>query len=73
MDQAYMLQKSGPPSSAKMFLDRQVVPGVINTAGGIEAVLERIATATKRAPGRSLAASFVVGAALGRLLGRRTS
>jgi hypothetical protein len=69
---SYMLHKPVPRSYAKIVFDQQIVPALINAAGGVEALLERLALSTKSSPARYLAASWIAGFALGCLVARKT-
>ena len=62
VSQAYMLEKSPPPSALEWFIDEQVVPAMIQAAGAIEGVLEVVAQRTRQQPATalSLAAGFGV-------------
>jgi len=61
----YLLDQPAPRSSAKLFFDQQVMPGLINTAGAIEGLAERLAVTTRRQPLRTMAAGLVAGIVLG--------
>jgi hypothetical protein len=39
---SYMLHKPVPRSYAKIVFNQQIVPALINAAGGVEALLERL-------------------------------
>ena len=72
VSRTYLLAKDGPPASPpKIFLDRTVVPALINAAGDVEAMLERIAARTRNAPIPAAAAAFGVGLLLSVVLMRR--
>lgn len=43
VDRDYMLRKGDGPSAPKLFLDTQVVPRLVNAAGGAEVALDRAA------------------------------
>ncbi len=64
VSKAYLLEKPSPPSVAKLFLDQQVVPALINGVGAIEQGLERVAVAARATP----LAALVVALGLGCLL-----
>ncbi len=42
----YLLKKPSAPSKPKLFLDTQVVPLVVNMAGGLEVALDRASERT---------------------------
>ena len=65
IDPGYMLAKPTRPSPAKVFLDNEVIPALIDAAGGVEAVVERIAVEVRRRPAGGLAVAFLVGCGLG--------
>ncbi len=67
----YLLHKPAPPSSAKVVFDQRVVPAMIDMAGAVEAVLERLAVRTRSAPGPVLATAFSLGLALSLVAVRR--
>ena len=51
----YMLRKGDGPSSPKFFLDTQVIPRLVDAAGGAEVTLDRAARATGVRPSLLLA------------------
>lgn len=51
----YMLHKGSGPSAPKFFLDTQVVPRLVDAAGGAEVALDRAARATGVRPSLLLA------------------
>ncbi|MBB3692171.1 hypothetical protein [Sphingomonas sp. BK580] len=51
----YMLRKGSGPSAPKVFLDTQVVPRLVDAAGGAEVALDRAARATGVRPSLLLA------------------
>ena len=58
------------PSSTKALFDDVIVPSAVNAAGELGAVVDRVAAHTRKSPGPALAASLVIGAALGWLVAR---
>lgn len=50
VSRSYLLEQPGPPSALKRFFDQQVLPAVIDIAGGCEAVLEAALQRTRRYP-----------------------
>lgn len=69
--QAYMLDKPKAPGPAKRWLDQAAIPALIDAAASGEAVLERVASLTRRAPGPMLLSGCFAGLWAGRLLLRR--
>ena len=57
----YMLKKGAGPSAPKVFLDQKVVPVMIDAAGSVEGVLERVAVRVRRMPVAALAAALGTG------------
>lgn len=55
VDRDYMLRKRGGPSAPKFFLDTQVVPRLVDAAGGAEVALDRAARASGVRPSLLLA------------------
>ncbi|KQN93576.1 hypothetical protein ASE95_01100 [Sphingomonas sp. Leaf231] len=51
----YMLKKDRGPSAPKVFVDTQVVPRLVNAAGGAEVALDRAARWTGMRPSLLLA------------------
>lgn len=51
----YMLRKGNGPSAPKFFLDTQVVPRLVDAAGGLEVTLDRAARVTGVRPSILLA------------------
>lgn len=51
----YMLRKDSGPSAAKFFVDTRVVPRLVNSAGGAEVALDRVARAAGVRPALLLA------------------
>lgn len=51
----YMLRKDRGPSAPKLFLDTKIVPRLVNSAGGAEVALDRIARSTRVRPSLLLA------------------
>ena len=47
---SYMSRDGGAPSHAKTAFDQTLVPALIDAAGDIEAVLERVAIRTRQSP-----------------------
>ncbi|MGI4745723.1 MAG: hypothetical protein ACRYGI_07860 [Janthinobacterium lividum] len=64
VSQAYMLEKPSGPSPIKVWFDQKVIPVVINAAGDVEGLLERVAIGARKAPIASLAAALGVGTLL---------
>jgi len=46
----YMVKKTTGPSVPKLFLDTRIIPRLVNTAGGAEVLLDRVATRTGLRP-----------------------
>ena len=67
----YLTLKAGPPSTPKRVLDQQVIPVLIDAAGGLEAVIERWASRVRQAPARSLGFALGASTLVGFLLARR--
>ena len=67
VSRAYLLEKPAGPSGPKLFLDQTITPILINAAGSVEDVLERVAVRTRKQPVRILATGFTLGT-LGMLL-----
>lgn len=72
----YMLHKGSGPSAPKFFLDTQVVPRLVDAAGGAEVALDRAARATGVRPslllaGAAGALSVAAAGALRAVSGRR--
>jgi len=67
----YLLKKPPPPSAMRIFLDQRITPSLINAAGGVEMLVQRIARTTRESPAQALTLSLVVGFLLGSLCGRR--
>jgi hypothetical protein len=67
----YLTHKPAAPSAPKRYFDQQVMPVLIDAAGGVEAVLEQVAIRVKRSPGESLAITAGTAAVLSFLLKRR--
>ncbi len=61
VDRDYMLKKGAGPSAPKVFLDQTIVPALINAAGAVEGVLERVAVRVRRMPVAALAAAVGTG------------
>ncbi|TLU72420.1 hypothetical protein [Lichenicoccus roseus] len=61
VSRAYLLEKPAGPSGAKLFLDQTITPILINAAGSVEDVLERVAVRTRKQPVRTLATGFTLG------------
>jgi uncharacterized membrane protein len=71
------MASSAPPekttprtSSTKALFDEVIVPTAVNAAGEVGAAVDRVAAYSRKSPGPALAASLVLGTALGWLLGR---
>ena len=58
---AYLVDKPNGPSSAKVILDQMIIPALIDIAGDMEAMLERLSTRTRSAPGVALGTAFGLG------------
>jgi len=75
----YMLHKGSGPAAPKFFLDTQVVPRLVDAAGGAEVALDRAARATGVRPSLLLAGAAgalslaAVGALRAVSAGRRTT
>ena len=68
----YLLKKPAGPSAPKLFLDTQVVPAVVNMAGGLEVALDRASARTGLRPAVILAGvTGVVSLVVFRLLSGR--
>ena len=57
-------------TTTKALFDDVIVPTAVNAAGELGAVVDRVAAHTRKSPGPALAASLVIGAALGWLVAR---
>ncbi len=66
----YPLHKPDSPSAVKVFLDQDVLPALINAAGEVESVMERIAVSTRANPQILLGLAFGFGAVLSFLFRR---
>ncbi len=67
----YMLHDPGPPTPAKVFVDQQVIPTVIDALAGGEALLERLAGRIRAAPLLAVVVAGCIGAAAGTTRSRR--
>jgi hypothetical protein len=67
----YLLHRPGAPSAPKRFLDRQVIPLLIDAAGALETTVERMAIGVRQSPGRSMGIAMGAGMLLSFLLPRR--
>ncbi len=61
----YMAARPGRPSAAKTAFDQRLIPGLIDGAAMIEAGLERLSTAARRAPVTAAACALATGLAFG--------
>jgi hypothetical protein len=69
---SYLLTKHDTrPHSPKIFLDQTIVPALVNAAGDLEGMLERIAVRAKAAPIAAVATAFGLGVLLSIALVRR--
>ena len=71
----YMLRKDRGPSAPKFFLDTQIVPRLVNSAGGAEVMLDRVARLTRVRPSLLLAGAagaLTLGVAGGLRWGRQS-
>lgn len=68
---AYMTEKPSPPGTVHRLLDQRAIPALIDVAGAVEALVERLAVATRRAPATVLVTGCLAGLLLGRLVLRR--
>jgi hypothetical protein len=69
----YLLEKQPRPGALKVAVDQQVIPFLINIAGDIEGVLERVARRTRAAPRASTLGALSLGILLAGLIPRRRS
>ena len=67
----YLTHKPGGPSSPKRVLDQQIIPVLIDAAGGLEAIIERWSTRVRHAPAQSLGIALGASALISFLLSRR--
>ena len=70
VSRSYLTDKPAPVSRPRIMIDQTVVPALIDLAGHIEAVLERLAVRTRAAPLLVTATAFGCGALLGIRLSR---
>ncbi len=61
VSRAYLLDKPGGPSTPKLFLDQTIMPILINAAGAVEGLLERVAVRTRKRPIHTLGAALGLG------------
>jgi hypothetical protein len=67
----YLLEKPAAPSAPKLLLDQRVMLALIDSAARVEAVLERVALRTKRAPLPSVFGMMLGATLLGYAVARR--
>jgi hypothetical protein len=67
----YLTHKPAAPSAPKRHFDQQVMPVLIDAAGGVEAVLEQVAIRVRQSPVRTLSAAAGTASVLSFLLKRR--
>ena len=70
VDRGYMVEKPPGPGTLKVYFDQAVFPVLINAAGAVEAVVERVVVRTRERPATTLGMALAVGCGVG-LLGRR--
>jgi hypothetical protein len=71
IEPGYLSRKPAPRSAPKRLLDQNVIPALIDAAGGVEAAIERWAIQVRHAPARSLGIALGAGALVSFLLARR--
>jgi hypothetical protein len=67
----YLVHKPAGPPAPKRFVGQQVVPSLIDAAGSLETVLERISIRVRRSPGPALGIAAGSGLLLAFLVSRR--
>jgi hypothetical protein len=60
----YLLHNPGGPSAPMRVLNRQVIPVLIDAAGGVEMALEQLASRIQQSPATSMGVALGVGALL---------
>ena len=68
---SYMLDRPPPPSPAKVFVNQQAIPRLIDAAGGFETLLQRMSNGARRRPGVAVISAFGCGWVLRRVVQRR--
>ena len=73
VDRAYIVDKPPGPGPLKQFLDLTVLPALIDTAGAVESVVERVAVSAKQRPFTQIGVAFGLGCGLAWIVrGRRS-
>ena len=71
VDRGYMVEQPLGPGPWKVYLDQTVFPVLIDAAGAVEAVVERVVVRTRERPATALGVALVVGCGVGLLRRRR--
>ncbi|HEY0425662.1 MAG TPA: hypothetical protein VGC82_20255 [Rhodopila sp.] len=73
VDRNYLLRKPPPPPPWKQFLDLTVLPAMIDAAGAVEGLLERVAVQGRQRPALTTGMALGLACGLALLVGPRKS